>query len=164
MPRFFMLGSIAVGLVAICAAVGTAIKSVPPVLAWAQTAFAGDTDVRALFEISAPTARPAPPPPAERDAPLAVNGTNGSELLEISASRIEAAGIEVAPVAGAVLRRRLVVPGIITADASRIARVAAKVIGTVAELRKQLGDPVAKGEVVAVLDSREVAEAKAEYL
>ena len=37
-------------------------------------------------------------------------------------------------------------------------------MGTVAELNKRLGDTVAKGEVVAVLDSREVADAKSEYL
>ena len=49
-------------------------------------------------------------------------------------------------------------------DSNRIARVAAKVVGTVAQLNKQLGDTVAKDEVVAVLDSREVAEAKSEYL
>ena len=49
-------------------------------------------------------------------------------------------------------------------DSNRIARIAAKVVGTVAQLNKQLGDTVAKDEVVAVLDSREVAEAKSEYL
>ena len=45
---------------------------------------------------------------------------------------------------------------------SRAYRV--KLSGTVAELRKKLGDPVAKDEVVAVLESREVADAKSEYL
>jgi cobalt-zinc-cadmium efflux system membrane fusion protein len=38
------------------------------------------------------------------------------------------------------------------------------VVGTVAEMRKRLGDTVKNGEVVAVLDSREVADAKSEYL
>ncbi len=33
-----------------------------------------------------------------------------------------------------------------------------------AELRKKLGDPVEKDEVVAILESREVADAKSEYL
>jgi cobalt-zinc-cadmium efflux system membrane fusion protein len=36
--------------------------------------------------------------------------------------------------------------------------------GTVTQMRKRLGDPVTPGEVVAVLDSREVADAKSEYL
>lgn len=39
-----------------------------------------------------------------------------------------------------------------------------KTTGTVVELRKGLGDRVAKGEVVALLDSREIAETKGEYL
>ena len=46
----------------------------------------------------------------------------------------------------------------------RIARVAVRLLGTVAELRKRLGDPVEQDEVVAVIESREVADAKSEYL
>ena len=85
-------------------------------------------------------------------------------VIKISPDRISAAGIEVAPVGEGVLARRLTVPGVIMPDSNRIARIAAKVVGTVAQLNKQLGDTVAKDEVVAVLDSREVAEAKSEYL
>nr|NKR04581.1 efflux transporter periplasmic adaptor subunit [Escherichia coli] len=40
----------------------------------------------------------------------------------------------------------------------------ARVVGTVAEMRKRLGDSVQANEVVAILDSREVADAKSEYL
>ena len=39
-----------------------------------------------------------------------------------------------------------------------------KLSGTVAELRKNIGDDVVKDEVIAVLESREVADAKSEYL
>ncbi|AYO86635.1 efflux RND transporter periplasmic adaptor subunit [Methylobacterium brachiatum] len=72
--------------------------------------------------------------------------------------------ITLAQVEGGTLARHLTVPGTITPDADRIARVPARVVGTVAEMRKRLGDFVRKGEVVAVLDSREVADAKSEYL
>jgi cobalt-zinc-cadmium efflux system membrane fusion protein len=85
-------------------------------------------------------------------------------VVKISPAQIETAKIEVARVGKGVLTRRLTVPGTIAPDSNRIARVAAKVVGTVAELKKQLGDTVAKGEVVAILDSREVAEAKSEYI
>lgn len=85
-------------------------------------------------------------------------------VIKITADRVAAAKIEVASIGGGVLARRLTVPGTITPDSNRIARVAAKVVGTVAELNKQLGDTVAKGDLVAVLESREVAEAKSEYL
>ena len=39
-----------------------------------------------------------------------------------------------------------------------------RVLATVAELRKRLGDSVEKGEIVAAIESREVADAKSEYL
>lgn len=80
----------------------------------------------------------------------------------MSAEQVEAAKITVELASAGPLARRLTVPGIVTPDADRVARVGAKVVGTVAELRKRLGDMVAKDEVVAVLDSREVAEAKSE--
>ena len=60
--------------------------------------------------------------------------------------------------------RRLFVPGAIVPSGDRIARVAVKLLGTVAELRKRLGESVEQGEVVAVIESREVADAKSEYL
>ena len=63
-----------------------------------------------------------------------------------------------------VLARRIVVPGTIVPNADRVAHVSVKLFGIVAELRKRLGDAVAKDEVLAVLESREVADAKSEYL
>ncbi|KAB1070120.1 efflux RND transporter periplasmic adaptor subunit [Methylobacterium planeticum] len=92
-------------------------------------------------------------------------GETASEgVVTLSPEQIAAAKITVAPVGAGILARKLTVPGTVTPDAERVARVAAKVIGTVAELRKRLGDPVEKGEVVAVLDSREVADAKNDYI
>src|SRR5262249_49902502 len=80
-----------------------------------------------------------------------------------TADQIAAAGIDVAAVGSGTLARRFVVPGTIIPHADRIARVSVKLSGTVAELRKKLGDQVAKDEVLAVLESREVADAKSEY-
>ena len=85
-------------------------------------------------------------------------------VLRMDAARIEQARITLAPVAGGRLERHLTVPGLVTPDRERIWRIAGKVTGTVAELRKTLGDTVAQGEVVAILDSREVADAKSEYV
>lgn len=84
--------------------------------------------------------------------------------INLTADQIASQEIEVAPVGSGALSRHIVVPGTITPDADRIARVPARVVGTVAEMRKRLGEMVSKGEVVAVLDSREVADAKSEYL
>jgi membrane fusion protein, heavy metal efflux system len=84
--------------------------------------------------------------------------------INMPPEQIEAQEIEVAAVGKGVLARVLTVPGTITLDPSRVARVPGRVEGTVTQMRKRLGDPVTPGEVVAVLDSREVADAKSEYL
>ena len=85
-------------------------------------------------------------------------------LIKLSAERIAALRIEVAPVGPGNLLRTVRVPGNVMMDPDRIGHVPAKVIGTVVELRKRLGDVVQKGEVVAYLESREVADAKSEFL
>lgn len=84
--------------------------------------------------------------------------------MKLTSERIAMARIEVAPAQGGALQRHITVPGTISPASDRMARVPAKVVGTVAELRKRLGDKVVKGEVVAVLDSREAADTRGEYL
>jgi Membrane-fusion protein len=85
-------------------------------------------------------------------------------LIKLSAEQIAALRIEVAPAGPGNLLRTVRVPGNVMMDPDRIGHVPAKVIGTVVELRKRLGDAVQKGEVVAHLESREVADAKSEFL
>lgn len=108
-----------------------------------------------------------PPPAAGRDghghgahAEGEKEGPEGHVVM--TPEQITAAKVGVESVAGGTLARKLTVPGTVTTDADRVARIAGKVVGTVAEMRKRLGEPVARGEVVAVLDSREVAEARSE--
>lgn len=84
--------------------------------------------------------------------------------INLTDEQIEAAGILTAEAGEGFLVRRLQVPGAIIPSADRVARVAVKVVGTIAELRKRLGDVVTQGEVVAVIESREVADAKSDYL
>jgi cobalt-zinc-cadmium efflux system membrane fusion protein len=84
--------------------------------------------------------------------------------VRLTDEQVKTSGIELAAVRDGTLVRRIVVPGTIVPDADRIARVSVTLSATVAELRKKLGDTVVKGEVIAVLESREVADAKSEYL
>ena len=70
------------------------------------------------------------------------------------------AGIALGEAAPGALQRRLQVSGTIIPNADRIGRVGVKLLGTVLELRKRLGDSVREGEVVAVIESREVADAE----
>ena len=62
------------------------------------------------------------------------------------------------------MSHRIIVPGTIVPNADRIAQVSVKLSGTIMELRKKVGDTVAKGEVIAALESRDLAAAKSEYL
>jgi cobalt-zinc-cadmium efflux system membrane fusion protein len=89
---------------------------------------------------------------------------NDQQKVKLTDEQIAAAHIDLVAVQGGTLARRLTVPGTILPHADRIAHVSVKLSGTVAELRKKLGDPVAKDEVLAILESREVADAKSEYL
>lgn len=85
-------------------------------------------------------------------------------VIVMDDERIQLAEIELREAGPAPIARRLTVPGTIVPDAGRVAHVSVKLSGTVAELRKNIGDDVAKDEVLAVLESREVADAKSEYL
>ena len=80
-----------------------------------------------------------------------------SELIKISPEQIKAAGIEVGPVrrgfAGAIDA-----PGVVIADAKSAASVSSSVSGRVLEVRKNVGESVARGEILAVIESREVAQ------
>ena len=105
----------------------------------------------------------APPAVAQREA-KPIGSAVKSAVVPMDDERIHLAQIEQRLVAPATVAKRLAVPGTIVPDASRVAHVSVKLSGTVAELRKNIGDDVVKDEVLAVLDSREVADAKSEYL
>jgi cobalt-zinc-cadmium efflux system membrane fusion protein len=89
---------------------------------------------------------------------------HGTGHIALSDEQIRDAGITLAPVAGGTLKRHFLAPGSLIPDADHVGRVSVRVLATVVELRKRLGDSVEKGEIVAVIESREVADAKSEYL
>ncbi len=86
------------------------------------------------------------------------------DAIKLSERQVEAGKFAVVEVQGGVLSKRISAPGSIVPSGDHIARVAVRLLGTVTELRKRLGDSVQAGEVVAVIESREVADAKSEYL
>lgn len=83
------------------------------------------------------------------------------DFVALSDQQIKAAGIEVMPVrqsfAGAVEA-----PAVIAADPKHAAVVSSAVGGRVVEIRRNLGDPVARGDVLAVIESRDVAQLRAD--
>jgi cobalt-zinc-cadmium efflux system membrane fusion protein len=105
---------------------------------------------------------PAAPADAARE-PGGAPAANAA-LIRLSPEQIEAAKIGVAKAGPGVIKRQITAPAAVKPDPDHIARVAAKVSGVVAEMRKKLGDEASKNETVAIIDSREVADAKSEYL
>jgi membrane fusion protein, heavy metal efflux system len=114
---------------------------------------------------------PAPLMPAQpssvttsKAAVAAASAHDGPEHVALSENQIRDAGITLAKISGGSLKRHFLAPGSLVPDADHIARVSVRVLATVAELNKRLGDSVEKGEVVAAIESREIADAKSEYL
>jgi cobalt-zinc-cadmium efflux system membrane fusion protein len=105
----------------------------------------------------------APAAVAQREAKPAGPAAK-SAVVAMDDQRIKLAQIEQRSVGPAAVAKRLAVPGTLVPDASRVAHVSVKLAGTVAELRKNIGDDVVKDEIIAVLESREVADAKSEHL
>lgn len=85
-------------------------------------------------------------------------------VIRMDEERIALAKIEQAKAGPATMATRLSVPAVIAPDADRVAHVSVKLSGTIAELRKNIGDEVEKGQVLGALESREVADAKSEYM
>jgi membrane fusion protein, heavy metal efflux system len=102
--------------------------------------------------------------PVRADKAAADSGHHNDALIKLDDSQIEAGKFAVAEVGPGTLTKRISVPGSIVPSGDHVARVAVRLLGTVTELRKRLGDSVQAGEVVAVIESREVADAKSEYL
>jgi membrane fusion protein, heavy metal efflux system len=98
--------------------------------------------------------------PATKEA----HGHDGPARIALSEVQIRDAGITLGEAKGGMLKRHFLAPGSFIPDADHIARVSVRVLATVAELNKRLGDSVEKGEIVAAIESRELADAKGEYL
>ena len=62
------------------------------------------------------------------------------------------------------LKTQLSLTGTISLNTDRFVRIVSRIPGVVREVRKNLGDTVRAGEVMAVIDSRELADAKGAYL
>ncbi|MER2265843.1 efflux transporter periplasmic adaptor subunit, partial [Methylobacterium oxalidis] len=84
-----------------------------------------------------PAVRAGDSPAAGAHAHSEAEGEEGH--IKMTTDQIANQDIKLAPVEGGTLSRHILVPGTITPDTDRIARVPAKVVGTVAEMRKRLG-------------------------
>jgi membrane fusion protein, heavy metal efflux system len=86
------------------------------------------------------------------------------KVVRMPADKAQQLGIKVEVARAGSLQTSLTLPGTIALNADRRVHVVSRIPGIIQEIRKQLGDPVRAGEVMAVIDSRELADTKAAYL
>ena len=92
---------------------------------------------------------------ASAGAPAGGDSHAEREILPISAERLAAAGIEVAPVAPGAIDSGTELLGEVHPNGDRLAHIVPRFPGIVREVRKKAGDVVAAGDVLAVIESSE---------
>lgn len=85
-------------------------------------------------------------------------------LVELTAEAEKMAGLQVAPVKKGRISHVIALTGAVAANEDRTVHLNPKVEGLVREVNKTLGDHVAVGEVLVVLDSTQLGTAKVDFL
>jgi len=86
------------------------------------------------------------------------------ETVRLTKKETDEFGIEVAEAGPGVIQVHLSLPGEVVLNADHVAHVVPRVSGIVRKVHYTLGDVVRMGEVMAVLESRELADAKSAFL
>ncbi|NOY85401.1 MAG: efflux RND transporter periplasmic adaptor subunit [Nitrospirae bacterium] len=93
------------------------------------------------------------------------HGEHGEEEgIKLSEAEMKEFGIKVVKADAGTLSRYADLPGEVRANGDRLAHIVPRVPGVVRKVFKGLGDRVKKGEVMAILDSRELSDSKAGFL
>lgn len=102
--------------------------------------------------------------PDDRRARLAAdrNGVggelaDGADRLQLSDAQLKVSGIVLAAAGQDVLGSEIVAPATVNSTPQGVAVLTARVAGSVSAIDKRLGDPVARGERLAIIESREAA-------
>ncbi len=90
--------------------------------------------------------------------------TETATFVELTDKQIEQIGLETASAEGGTLNTDLILNGEIKINTDKAAHIVPRVSGVVSEVKKSLGDKVESGEVVATIESRELADIKSQYL
>lgn len=84
--------------------------------------------------------------------------------VQLSEDAVRTSAIQVETAGPAKMRTVVELPGEIALNGDKVTHIVPRTAGVVREIRKNQGDPVKKGEVIAVIDSRELAEAKRHFI
>jgi len=84
--------------------------------------------------------------------------------VQLADETLKSAGIEIQAAGPRRMTTTIEVPGEIKADETRVAHVVPRLQGVVVEVLKTEGDRVQRGDLMAVINSRELADAKSAFL
>lgn len=85
-------------------------------------------------------------------------------VVKLTPAAAEKFGIQVSSATGGELEQTLTLPGQIVPNGDKLAHIVPRVAGIVSRVDKYQGDAVQAGELLAILESRELAEANAAFL
>ncbi|MCK5186311.1 MAG: efflux RND transporter periplasmic adaptor subunit, partial [Deltaproteobacteria bacterium] len=85
------------------------------------------------------------------------------DIIHLTDAEMKGLGIEIATASPGKLQIQLSFPGEIRINADKMANVVPRMQGVVREVKKNLGDTVRSGEVMAIIESRELADARASF-
>lgn len=83
--------------------------------------------------------------------------------VQLGPDQVKSASIVINTVGPRRMQTMVELPGEVKADDTRVAHVVPRLPGVVTEVLKKAGDRVRRGELMAVLNSRELADAKSQY-
>jgi len=86
------------------------------------------------------------------------------DVVKLSEQEMKEFGVEVGTAGPGMLQVHTSLPGEIRVNKDKSAHIVPRVPGIVQEVKKKLGDSVSKGELLAVIESRDLADAKSAYL
>jgi cobalt-zinc-cadmium efflux system membrane fusion protein len=86
------------------------------------------------------------------------------ELVRLTPDAMRTNGVEVGSAGPAVIEEAVTLPGEVVLNPERVVHVMARVTGTARQVLASVGDEVRPGQLLAVLDSRTLADAKSAYL
>jgi cobalt-zinc-cadmium efflux system membrane fusion protein len=85
-------------------------------------------------------------------------------LIRLSERELVECGVTMGVAGPGWLERQVVLPGEVRVNGDRLVHLVPRVPGIVLEVRKTLGDEVMAGEVLAVIESNELADARVDFL
>jgi cobalt-zinc-cadmium efflux system membrane fusion protein len=92
------------------------------------------------------------------------DASQSEKIVRLDEAAIRESGIEIATAGPGKLQVHDTLAGEIAFNSDKLAHIVPRVPGVVREVHKNLGDTVRAGEVLGVLESRDLADAKAAYL